>query len=183
MLFFEELASTYKELVFSDASNNRIKTYKFAETPFRSFGSMQDKILYEELYFKVAEKYFGTGKTTLSVSPKNLQEIRPPSHLDSSTNLPRSSSLRVLGHACEMDANIFFHNATFQESVERSESSKLVITNALEEFLFKCSAKVMKSDKDLLVFEQMQVFTDAIMSGMNNDINQNLSDFSKEKKK
>ena len=154
-MFFEELASTYKELVFSDASNNRIKTYKFAKTPFRSFGSMQDKILYEELYFKVAEKYFGTGKTTLSVSPKNLQEIRPPSHLDSSTTLPRSSSPRVLGHACEMDANIFFHNATFQESVERSESSKLVITNALEEFLFNCSAKVMKSDKDLLVFEQM----------------------------
>ena len=73
-----------------------------------------------------------------------------------------------------MDANIFFHNATFQESVERSEPSKLVITNALEEFLLNCSAKVLKSDKDLLVFEQMQVFTDAILSGMNNGIKQDL---------
>ena len=73
-----------------------------------------------------------------------------------------------------MDANIFFQNATFQESVERSESSKLVITNALEEFLLNCSAKVLKSDKDLLVFEQMQVFTDAILSGMNNGIKQDL---------
>ena len=73
-----------------------------------------------------------------------------------------------------MDANIFFHNATFQESVERSESSKLVITNALEEFLLNCSPKVLKSDKDLLVFEQMQVFTDAILSGMNNGIKQDL---------
>ena len=54
---------------------------------------MQDKVLYEELYFKVIEKYFDTGKTPLSVLPKNLQEIRPPSHLDSSTTVPRSSSL------------------------------------------------------------------------------------------
>ena len=70
----------------------------------------------------------------------------------------------------------------FQESVERSESSKLVITNALEELLFNCSAKVLKSDKDWLVFEQMQVFTNAFLSVMNNDINQNHSDFSRERK-
>ena len=39
-MFFKELASTYKEILFSDAVNNRIKTYKFAEIPFKSFGSM-----------------------------------------------------------------------------------------------------------------------------------------------
>ena len=86
-MFFQELASTYKELLFSGTGNNRIKTYKFAEIPFKSFGSMQDEVSYEELYFKIAEKYFGTGKTPLSASPKNLPVIRPPSHLDSSTTL------------------------------------------------------------------------------------------------
>ena len=38
----------------------------------------------------------------------------------------------------------------------------------------------MKSDKDLLVFEQMQVFADAFLSVINNDINQSHSDFSRE---
>ena len=38
----------------------------------------------------------------------------------------------------------------------------------------------MKSDKDLLVFEQMRVFTDAFLSVINNDINQNHSDFNRE---
>ena len=70
----------------------------------------------------------------------------------------------------------------FQKSVERSESSKLVITNALEELLFNCSAKVLRNNKDLLVFEQMRVFTDAFLSVMNNDTNQNHSDFSRERK-
>ena len=54
---------------------------------------MQDEVLYKELYFKTAEKYFDTGKTPLSASPKNLPEIRPPSHLDLSTTLPSFSSL------------------------------------------------------------------------------------------
>ena len=58
-MFFEELASTYKEFLFSGAGNNRIKTYKFAEIPFKIFGSMQDEVSYEELYFKMAEKCFG----------------------------------------------------------------------------------------------------------------------------
>ena len=74
----------------------------------------------------------------------------------------------------------FFIMQLFQESVERSESCKLAITNALEELLFNCSAKVLKSDKDLLVFEQMRVFTDAFLSVINNDINQNHSDFNRE---
>ena len=68
------------------------QVYKFAEIPFKSFGNMQDEVLYEELYFKMAEKYFGKGKTPLSASPKNLPEIRPPSHLDSSNTLPSFSS-------------------------------------------------------------------------------------------
>ena len=76
----------------------------------------------------------------------------------------------------------FFIKQLFQESAERSASSKLVITNALEELLFNCSAKVLKSDKDLLVFEQMRVFTDAFLSVTNNDINKNHSDFSRERK-
>ena len=40
----------------------------------------------------------------------------------------------------------------------------------------------MKRDKYLLVFEQIQDFTDAFLSVMNNDINQNHSDFSMERK-
>ena len=38
----------------------------------------------------------------------------------------------------------------------------------------------MKRDKELLVFEQMQVLTDTFLYVMNNDINQNHSDFSME---
>ena len=184
MLFFEDLASTYKELLFSGAVNNRIKTYMFAEILFKSFGSMQDDVSHEELYFKMAEKYFGKGETPLSTSPKNLPEIRPPSRLGSSTTIPSFSSLyREFSdtHAKWMLTS-FFIMQLFQESVERSESFKLVITNALEELLFNCSAKVLKSGKDLLVFEQMQVFIDAFLSVINNDINQNHSDFSREHK-
>ena len=76
---------------------------------------MQDEVLYKELYFKTAEKYFDTGKTPLSASPKNLPEIRPPSHLDLSTTLPSFSSLyREFSYTpAKMDANIFLHNAIF----------------------------------------------------------------------
>ena len=70
----------------------------------------------------------------------------------------------------------------FKESVERSESSNFVIINALEEFLFNSSAKILKRDKDLLVFQQMQVLTDTFLYVMNNGINQNHSDFSMERK-
>ena len=42
--------------------------------------------------------------------------------------------------------------------------------------------KSLKSVKDLLVFEQMQVFTYAFLSLMSNGINQNHSDFSRERK-
>ena len=45
-----------------------------------------------------------------------------------------------------------------------------------------CYSTARKRDKDLLVFEQMQDFTDAFLSVMNNDINQNHSDFSMERK-
>ena len=92
-MFFEELVSTYKKLLFSGAGKNGIKAYKFAEILFNSFDSMQDEVLNKELYFKMAEKYCGMGKTPLSASPKNLPEIRQPSHLDSSTTLPSFSSL------------------------------------------------------------------------------------------
>ena len=40
----------------------------------------------------------------------------------------------------------------------------------------------MKSDKDLLVFEQMRAFMDAFLSVINSDINQNHSNFSRERK-
>ena len=92
-IYFEELVATYKDLSFSGAGNNRIKTYKFAEIPFISVGNMQDEVSQEELYIKIAEKYFATGKTHLPASPKSLPEIRPPSHLDPSTTLPSFSSL------------------------------------------------------------------------------------------
>ena len=36
---------------------------------------MQVEVLYEELYFKTAEKYFGTRKTPLSASPKIYQKL------------------------------------------------------------------------------------------------------------
>ena len=53
-MFFEELVSTYKKLLFSGAGKNGIKTYKFAEILFNSFDSMQDEVLNKELYFKMA---------------------------------------------------------------------------------------------------------------------------------
>ena len=74
-LFFEELASTCKELLFSGAGNNRIKTCKFAEMAFKSFSSMQDEVLNEELYFKLAEKYFGMGKTSCQAHLKICQKL------------------------------------------------------------------------------------------------------------
>ena len=74
-LFFEELASTCKELLFSGAGNNRIKTCKFAEMAFKSFSSMQDEVLNEELYFKLAEKYFGMGKTSCQTHLKICQKL------------------------------------------------------------------------------------------------------------
>ena len=140
-MIFEELASTYKELLFSGAGNNRVKTDKSAEIPFKSFGSMQDEVSYEELYFKMAKKYFSMGKTPLSASPKNLPEIRPHSHLDSSTTLPNFSSLyrQFSDTPVKWMLISFFIMQVFQESVERSKSSKPVITNAFEELLFNYS--------------------------------------------
>ena len=145
---------------------------------------MQDEVLYEELYFKTAEKYFGTRKTPLSASPKNRPEIRPPSHLDLSTTLPSFSSLyREFSYMpAKWMLTSFYVMQHFQESVERSDPCKLVITNALEELLFNCMAKGLKTDKDLLKFEQMQISTDAFLSVMNNDMNQNHSDFCRERK-
>ena len=42
--------------------------------------------------------------------------------------------------------------------------------------------KALKTNNDLLKFEQMQIFTDAFLSVMNNDMNQNHSDFCRERK-
>ena len=36
---------------------------------------MQDEVSYEELYFKMVEKYSGTWKTPLSASPKICQKL------------------------------------------------------------------------------------------------------------
>ena len=86
----------------------------------------------------MAGKFFGTSKTPLSASPKNLPEIRPPSRLALSTTVPSVSSLnrKFLGTPAKWMLTSFFIMQLFQESVERSESSKLIITNTLEELLF-----------------------------------------------
>ena len=137
-IYFEELVATYKDLLFSGVGNNPIKTYKFARIPSKKFASMQDEVFYEELYFKMAEKYFATGKTPLSAPPKSLPEIRPPSHLDLSTALPSLSCLysEFLNKPAKWMLTSFFIMQFFQEAIEKSGSSKLVITNALEEMLF-----------------------------------------------
>lgn len=105
-MLFEELATTEKKLLFIGAGNNRIKAYKFAEISFKNFASMEDAVSYEKLYFKMAEKYFATGKTPFLVPPQNLPEIKPVS-LPNFSNLYREFSDTPFG---------IFHDATFSGS-------------------------------------------------------------------
>ena len=68
-----------------------------------------------------------------------------------------------------MNATVFFYDVAFSGSIRKVRILKS--RYALEELLFNCSAKVLKSDKDLLVFDHIKVFNEVFLSVMDNNIN------------
>lgn len=131
---------------------------------------MEDAVSYEKLYFKMAEKYFATEKLLSLCRLKIFLKL----------NLFHYQIFRTFTESFQIHHSAFFMMQLFQEVV-KTFFSELAITNALEELLFNCSAKVLKSDEKLLSFTHMKIFTNAFLSVMNRDIDQNVLDSTRER--
>ena len=67
---FKDIAFFYQKLLLSSTQNNIIKVYKFIVVQFRSIHGFKKANHYEELFLRLAEKYFETGRTPVSISPR-----------------------------------------------------------------------------------------------------------------
>lgn len=67
---FRDIAFFYQKLLLSSTQNNIIKVYKFIVVQFRSIHGFKKANHYEELFLRLAEKYFETGRLLSRFHPK-----------------------------------------------------------------------------------------------------------------
>ena len=115
----------------------------------------------------MAEKYFGKGKTPLSASPKNLPEIRPPSHLDSSNTLRSFSSLYsivivFIGYLY----SIVFHPCFFEKLLSLSTE-----INALKSFVLEQVFVIKKTLQDIQELPNNKETNNGYVTSLTDQIN------------
>ena len=94
------------------------------------------------------EKDFETSMTPINDSPKALPNIKPPPHLIGS-RLPSFSKLyeKFRNTGAKWMLSMFFIAELFREITDSDNlSSKHLVTNMLEELLFNCSARELKTN-------------------------------------
>ena len=145
---FKDVAYFYQKLLLSSAQNNIIKDCKSIEVQFRSIHGLEIATHYEELFLRLAEKHFKTGRTPISISPKVLPDIKPSEHRDPDVDLPSFSKLYAsFGNTiAKWMICTLFAVQLFQEMTVISPSSEIIITNMLEEVLLNCSARELKTN-------------------------------------
>ena len=128
---FKDVAYFYQKLLLPSAQNNITKVCKSIEVQFRSIHGLEIATHYEELFLRLAEKYFETGRTPISISPKVLPDVKPSEHRDPDVDLPSFSKLYASFGNKSLICTLFAVQL-FQEMTVKSPSSEIIITNMLE---------------------------------------------------
>ena len=159
---FGDIAEYYYKLL-SGSKENILKVFKFIDAPLRNV-RLHTKIMGAEKPFRMCvEKYFETGKTPIDDSPKTLPNIKSPPHLIGSA-LQSFSKLyeKFRITRAKWMVSLFFITQLFREITDSDNlSSEHLVTNMLEELLFNCSTRELKTNpkEQKIQFHDAEYFT------------------------
>ena len=134
---FEDIVQACFKLLVSGPEKNIIRVLSFLDIPAKNLRDTIDILGYENLFFKCADKFFQTGRTSLNNSGRTLSKINPLDHLDCATSLPAFYPLFKIYRKTETGWMLaaFFIGQFFQEIAEEFPQSKMLIVNMLVELL------------------------------------------------
>ena len=142
---FKDVAYFYQKLLLPSAQNNITKVCKSIEVQFRNIHGLEIATHYEELFLRLAEKYFETGRTPISILPKVLPDVKPSEHRDPDVDLPSFSKLYAsFGNTI---ANLHF---VCSATISRNDSQIAFLRNYnnknVRRGLLNCSARELKTN-------------------------------------
>ena len=147
-LMFRDIAEYYYKLLLSGSKENILKVFKFIVAPLRNVRQHTKVMGAEKLFHMCMEDFFETGKTPIDDSPKALPDIKPSHHLIGSALLSFSKLYEKFRNtSVNLILSAFFIAQLFREITDSDNLSiEHLVTNMLEELLFNCSTRELKTN-------------------------------------
>ena len=160
---FGDIAEYYYKLLLSGSKENILKVLKFTVAPLRNVRQHTKVMGEEKLFHMCMEDFFETGKTPIDDSPKALPDIKPSPHLIGSALLSFSKLYEKFRYtSVNWILSAFFIAQLFREITDSDNLSiEHLVTNMLEELLFNCSTRELKTNRkeQNIQFHDAEYFT------------------------
>ena len=162
-----DIAESYYKLLLSGLKENIVKVFKFIDTPLRNVRQHRKFMGGDKLFYVCLEKYFETRKTPIDDSPRALLDIKPPPHVVGLALLSFSKLYEKFRNTrAKWILSVFFTAQLFREITDSDDlNSEHLVTNIVEELLFNCSARELKTNprEQNIQFHDAKYFTRALI--------------------